>query len=30
MALRRYNDVTPLSEAGETVTAEPDVHVAPR
>jgi broad specificity phosphatase PhoE len=30
MRLVRWNDATPLEKAGETVTAEPDTHVAPR
>ena len=30
MRLCRYNDVTPLAEAGEKITAEPDANVAPR
>lgn len=30
MRLVRWNDTTPMEEAGQTVTAEPDTHVAPR
>lgn len=30
MRLVRWNDTTPLEKAGETVTAEPDTHAAPR
>jgi broad specificity phosphatase PhoE len=30
LVLRRFNDVTPLTEEGEEVTEEPDVPVAPR